>query len=64
MEKPEQCVVIKFLWMKGFGARGIHIKLSRVPSDDSYDIAATQRWLSRFRGAIFHASVILDQIAQ
>jgi hypothetical protein len=49
MEKSEQRVVIKFLWMKGLGARLIHIKLSRVLGDDCYSPAAIERWLARFR---------------
>jgi hypothetical protein len=49
MEKPEQRVVIKSLWMKGLGARRIHTKLSRVLGDDCYSPAAIERWLTRFR---------------
>jgi hypothetical protein len=49
MEKAEQRVVIKSLWMKGVGARCIHIQLSRVPGDDYYNPAAIGHWLTRFR---------------
>jgi hypothetical protein len=49
MEKSEQRVVIKFLWMKGLGARHIQIKLSQVLGDDCYSPAAIERWLARFR---------------
>jgi hypothetical protein len=48
-EKSEQHLVVKFLWMKGLGARRIHIKLSWVVGDDCYGPAATERWLARFR---------------
>jgi hypothetical protein len=36
MEKFEQRVVIKFLWIKGLKARRILTKLSRVLGDDCY----------------------------
>jgi hypothetical protein len=49
MEKSEQRVGIKFLWMKGFGARDIHTKLSRVLGDDCDSPVAIERWLARFR---------------
>jgi hypothetical protein len=49
MEKSEQGIVIKFLSMKGLGARRIHIKLSRVLGDDCCSPSATGRWLARFR---------------
>jgi hypothetical protein len=49
MEKSEQCLMIKFLWMKGLGVRRIHTKLSRVLGDDCYNTAAIERWHARFR---------------
>jgi hypothetical protein len=49
MEKSEQRVLIKFLWMKGLGARRIHIKLSRILGDDCYNPAAIKRSLTPFR---------------
>jgi hypothetical protein len=47
--KSEQRVVIKFLWMKGLGARGIHTKLSWVLGDDCYSLAAIEHGDARFR---------------
>jgi hypothetical protein len=41
--------MIKFLWMKGLGARRIHTKLSRVLGDDCDSPAAIDHWLARFR---------------
>jgi hypothetical protein len=49
MEKSEHRVVIKFLWMKGLGARHIHVKLSRVLGNDCYSPAAIERWPARLR---------------
>jgi hypothetical protein len=49
MGKSEQCVVIKFLWIKRFGARCIHIKLSRVLGNNCYIPVVIERWLARFR---------------
>jgi hypothetical protein len=49
MEKSEQHVVIKFLWMKGREARRVHIKLSRVLSIHCSGSAVIERWLARFR---------------
>jgi hypothetical protein len=61
MEKSEQRVVIKFLWMKRLGASRIHTRLSRV----SAMIATAPRRLNvglpAFARAIFHAPIILDQ---
>jgi hypothetical protein len=42
MEKSEQRVVIKFLWMKGLGARRIHTKLSQDLGDDCHSPAAIE----------------------
>jgi hypothetical protein len=49
MEKFEQGVVIKFLWMKRPGTRNISTKLSRVLGDDCYSPAVIERWFARFR---------------
>jgi transposase len=49
MEKSDQPIVTKFLWMKGLRARRIHTKLSWVLGDDGYSLAAIERWLARFR---------------
>jgi hypothetical protein len=49
MEKSEQCVAIKLLWMKELRARCIPTKLSRVVSDDCYSPVAIERWLACFR---------------
>jgi hypothetical protein len=49
MEKSEQRVVIKFLWIKWLGARCIHIQLSGNLGDDRSSPAAIECWLARFR---------------
>jgi hypothetical protein len=49
MEKSEQRVVIKLMWMKGLKARRIHTKLSRVLGNDCCSSAAIEWWLARFR---------------
>jgi hypothetical protein len=49
MEKSEQRVMIKLLWMKGFGTRRIHTKLCWVLGDDCYSLVAIGCWLPRFR---------------
>jgi hypothetical protein len=49
MEKAERRGAIKFLSIKGLGARCIHAKLSRVLGDDCYNRAAIEHWLARFR---------------
>jgi hypothetical protein len=49
MEKSDQRVVIKLLWMKGLGARRIHIKLSQVLGNNYYSPENIKRWLARFR---------------
>jgi hypothetical protein len=64
MEKFEQRVVIKFLWMKGLEARRIHAKLSRVPAMIATALRQSNVGLPAFSGAIFHVSIILDQVAQ
>jgi hypothetical protein len=64
MEKSEQRVVIKFLWMKGLGDRSIHTK----DLGSSAAIAPAPRGLNvglpAFTRAIFYAPTILDQVAR
>jgi hypothetical protein len=48
-KKTERRIVIKFLRMKGLGARRIRTKLSRVLGDDCYSPTAIEHWLVRFR---------------
>jgi hypothetical protein len=49
MEKFEQGVVIKFLWMKGLGTRYIYTKLPRLLADDCYSLVVIERWFACFR---------------
>jgi hypothetical protein len=64
MEKSEQRVVIKFLWMKGLGARRIHTKVSRVLGDNSYRPASIEHWLARFREGDLSCTDHFDRFAQ
>jgi hypothetical protein len=49
MEKEEQRVVMKFLWLKGQGAKRIHEELMNILGDDSYAVSQTKIWLQKFR---------------
>jgi hypothetical protein len=63
MEKSEQRAVIKFLWMKGLGARRIHTRLSWVLGNDFHSPAAIER-LARFHEGDFSCVDHSDQVAQ
>jgi hypothetical protein len=39
MEKEEQRFVMKFLWLKGCGAKRIHEELMSTLGDDSYRVS-------------------------
>jgi transposase len=49
MKKEEQRFVMKFLWLKGWGARRIHEELMSTPGDDSYGVSHFKIWLEKFR---------------
>jgi hypothetical protein len=54
MEKEEQRFVMKFLWLKGWGAKIIHEELMSTLGDDSYAVSRIKIWLQKFRnGDIF-----------
>jgi hypothetical protein len=48
MEKSEQIFVIKFLFLKGLGAKGIHKELSALFGPTAYSLAQVREWRSRF----------------
>jgi hypothetical protein len=48
MEKSEQRFVIKFLFLKGLGAKAIHRKLSAVLGPTAYSLVQVRKWRSRF----------------
>jgi transposase len=49
MEKEEQRFVMKFLWLKGWGAKRIHEKLMSTLGDDSYRVSQIKTWIQKFR---------------
>jgi hypothetical protein len=49
MEKEEQRFVMKFLWLKGWGAKRMHEKLMSTLGDDSYGASQIKIWLQKFR---------------
>jgi transposase len=49
MEKEEQRFVMKFLWLKGWGAKRIHEELTSTLGDDSYGVSEIKLWLQKFR---------------
>jgi hypothetical protein len=49
MEKEEQRFVMKFLWLKGWGAKRIHEELMDTLGDDSYGFSQIKIWLQKFR---------------
>jgi transposase len=53
MEKKEQRLMMKFLWMKGWGAKRIREKLMSTLGDDSYGISQIKIWLQKFRNGDF-----------
>jgi hypothetical protein len=42
MEKKEQRFVMKFLWLKGWGAKGIHEELMSTLGDNSYGVSQSK----------------------
>jgi hypothetical protein len=49
MEKEEQRFVMKFLWLKGWGAKKIHEELMTTLGDDSYGVSQLKISLHKFR---------------
>jgi transposase len=49
MEKEEQRFVVKFLELKGWGAKRIHEELMSTLGDDSYGVSQMKIWLQKFR---------------
>jgi transposase len=49
MEKEEQRFVMKFIWLKGWGAKRIHEELISTLGDDSYTVSQSKIWLQTFR---------------
>jgi hypothetical protein len=49
MEKEEQRFVMKFLWLKDWGAKRIHEELMNTLGDDSCAISQIKIWLQKFR---------------
>jgi hypothetical protein len=40
---------MKFLWLKGWGAKRIHEELMSTLGDDSYGVSQIKIWLRKFR---------------
>jgi hypothetical protein len=49
METEEQKFVMKFLWLKGWGAKRIQEELNSTLGDDSYAVPQIKFWLQKFR---------------
>jgi hypothetical protein len=49
MEKEEQRFVIKYFWMKDWGAKRIHQELVITLGDDVYGVSQIKIWLQKFR---------------
>jgi hypothetical protein len=49
MEEEEQRFVMKFLRLKGWGAKRIHEELMSTLGDDSYGVSQIKIWLQKFR---------------
>jgi hypothetical protein len=47
MKKEEQRFVMKFLWLKGWGAKRIHEELMSTLGDDSYKVSQIKTWLQK-----------------
>jgi hypothetical protein len=48
MEKSEQRFVIKFLFLKGLGAKAIHRELTTVLASTAYSLSQVNEWRARF----------------
>jgi hypothetical protein len=49
MEKQEQGSVIKYFWMKDWGAKGIHQERVTTLGDDADRVSQIIIWLQKFR---------------
>jgi hypothetical protein len=49
MEKEDQRFVMKFLWLKSWGAKRIHEELMSTLGDDSYVVSQIKIWFHKFR---------------
>jgi transposase len=49
MEKGEQRFVMKFLWLKGWGAKRIHEELLSTLGEDLFVVSQIKIWLQKFR---------------
>jgi hypothetical protein len=49
MEKEQQRFVMKFLWLKGWGAKRIHKRLMSTLGDDSERVSQIKIWVRKFR---------------
>jgi outer membrane biogenesis lipoprotein LolB len=45
MEKEQQRSVMKFLWLKDWGAKRIHEELMNILGDDSCEVSQIRIWL-------------------
>jgi hypothetical protein len=58
MEKEEQRFVMKFLWLKGWGAKRIHEELIITLGDDSHGVSQIKIWIQKFRTVIYLAKTL------
>jgi hypothetical protein len=58
MEKEEQRFVMKFLWLKGRGAKRIHEELMSTLGDDSYAVSQIKIWIQKLRNGIYPAKTL------
>lgn len=49
MQKEEQRFVIKYFWLKEWGAKKIHQELVSTLGDDAYGVSQIKIWLQKFR---------------
>jgi hypothetical protein len=58
MEKEEQRFMMKFLWLKDWGAKRIHNELMSTLGDDSYGVSQIKIWLQKFRNSDLPAKTL------
>jgi transposase len=49
MEEEEKRFMMKFLWLKGWGAKRIHEELMSTLGEDRYGVSQIKIWLQKFR---------------
>jgi hypothetical protein len=49
MQREEQRCMMKFLWLKGWGAKRTHEELMSTLGEDSYGVSQIRIWLQKFR---------------